>query len=210
MGYQKNDLVTVRIEDMGQNGEGIGKADGYTLFVKDTVIGDSGRGEDCQGKKKLRVWQADEDCGAFRETAWYPVCPIARQCGGCQLQMLDYGEQLRFKEDKVRNDLMRIGGFEDVPMEPIIGMEQPFRYRNKAQFPGGMRQRRKSSGRILCRAYPYDHPLQGLRAGSRGEPERFWPGFWAGWRKISIPAYDEMSGRRAGAACADPVWIYDR
>ena len=58
-----------------------------------------------------------------------PRCPVARQCGGCQLQMLDYREQLRYKENKVKNDLQRIGGFENPPMEPIIGMEDPWRYR---------------------------------------------------------------------------------
>ena len=64
-----------------------------------------------------------------------PVCPIARPCGGCQLQMMDYQEQLRFKQKKIEDNLQRIGGFGELPMEPIIGMKHPFRYRNKAQFP---------------------------------------------------------------------------
>ena len=66
-----------------------------------------------------------------------PLCPYAKQCGGCQIQMMSYEEQLRFKENKVRNNLKRIGGFEEIPMEPILGMKNPFYYRNKAQFPVG-------------------------------------------------------------------------
>ena len=64
-------------------------------------------------------------------------CPVARACGGCQMQELSYAEQLKFKEKKVYNHLKRIGGLENIPMEPIIGMEHPWRYRNKAQFPIG-------------------------------------------------------------------------
>ena len=82
-----------------------------------------------------------------------PRCPKARACGGCQLQELSYEEQLKFKENKVYNHLRRIGGLEHlyrsqdreraagdpdaVVMEPIIGMEHPWRYRNKAQYPIG-------------------------------------------------------------------------
>ena len=70
-----------------------------------------------------------------------PPCPFHRQCGGCQIQALSYEKQLAFKQQKVKNNLMRIGGFEegllDRIMEPIIGMEEPWRYRNKAQYPVG-------------------------------------------------------------------------
>ena len=74
---------------------------------------------------------------------------ICRQCGGCQIQAMRYSAQLRFKEAKVRNNLIRIGKFEHPPMEPIISMEEPFRYRNKAQFPVGM----SKDGRIIAGFY---------------------------------------------------------
>ena len=69
-----------------------------------------------------------------------PRCPVARQCGGCQLQAMSYEEQLKFKERKVKNHLLRIGKFreDEIHMLPIMGMEEPWRYRNKAQFPFGM------------------------------------------------------------------------
>ena len=136
MEYKKNDLATVTITDMGHDGEGIGKIDGYTLFIKDTVIGDTAEVKIMKAKKNyayarlMRLITPSD-----RRTD--PVCPYARQCGGCQIQELKYEEQLRFKEEKIRENLTRIGGFSEVPMEPIIGMENPYHYRNKAQFPVG-------------------------------------------------------------------------
>ena len=78
-----------------------------------------------------------------------PECAFARQCGGCQLQALSYEKQLEFKAGKVKGHLERIGGFTDIPMEEILGMEQPFHYRNKAQFPVG----KSKDGRIITGFY---------------------------------------------------------
>lgn len=141
--YKKNDEVTLIITDMGNDGEGIGKADGYTVFVKDAVIGDHIRAKIIKAKKSYgygRLMEILEPSPFRRETK----CPIARQCGGCQLQALTYEKQLEFKEKKVRDHLERIGGFTQIPMEPIIGMEEPYYYRNKAQFPVGKTKKRKS------------------------------------------------------------------
>src|SRR5699024_11414420 len=78
-----------------------------------------------------------------------PLCPSARQCGGCQLQALSYEQQLTFKEKKIRGSLERIGGFTHIPMEPIMGMEDPWHYRNKAQFPVG----RNRAGKLVTGFY---------------------------------------------------------
>ncbi|MDD3617724.1 MAG: 23S rRNA (uracil(1939)-C(5))-methyltransferase RlmD [Lachnospiraceae bacterium] len=134
--YKKNDVVELLIEDMSHEGSGIGKADGYTIFVKDAVIGD---------KVEVKIIKAKKNYGYGRlmkiiqPSSWRvePVCPYAKQCGGCQIQMLDYTKQLEFKENMIRNNLKRIGGFEEIPFEAMLGMEEPFRYRNKAQFPVG-------------------------------------------------------------------------
>ncbi len=136
MEFKKNDLVTVKIEDMGHDGEGIGKAEGYTLFIKDTVIGDVVEAKIMKMKKNygyarlVRVLEASKD-------RTEPKCSVARACGGCQLQFLTYEKQLEFKKNKVVGNLERIGGFSDIPVEKVIGMENPWRYRNKAQFPVG-------------------------------------------------------------------------
>ncbi len=138
---KKNDMVTLRIEDIGIDGEGIGKAEGFTLFVKDAVVGDVVEAKVMKMKKNYgyaRLMKIITPSEKRKEA----VCAVARQCGGCQIQELDYKEQLRFKERKVRNNLERIGGFSgerlDQVMEPICGMKEPFHYRNKAQYPIGM------------------------------------------------------------------------
>lgn len=137
---QKNDVVTVKIEDIGVGGEGIGKIDGYTLFIKDTVIGDVVEASIMKAKKNYgyaRMTRLLTPSGERVE----PECPVARQCGGCQIQAMSYQEQLRFKERKVKSNLERLGGFSpelvEAVFDPICGMDEPFRYRNKAQFPIG-------------------------------------------------------------------------
>ena len=145
---RKDDLITVTIEDLSSEGLGVGHYDGMAFFIKDTVIGDVAEAKIMKLKKTYgyarltRLITPSPDRIAAR-------CPVARQCGGCQIQAMSYPAQLRFKEAKVRNNLVRIGKFEHPPMEPIIGMEEPFRYRNKAQFPVGM----SKDGRIIAGFY---------------------------------------------------------
>ena len=148
MEIKKNDKFIITIEDMSEDGAGIGKLDGYIWFVKDALIGDVIEASAMKMKKNygfarlVRVIEAAPGRVAAK-------CPVARACGGCQMQELSYEEQLKFKEKKVYNHLKRIGGMEQlclpgeaggadaIVMEPIIGMEEPWRYRNKAQFPIG-------------------------------------------------------------------------
>ena len=140
MKFQKNELFVVEIEDIGNDGEGIGKADGFTLFVKDAVVGDTVEARIVKVKKNYAYARLEKVLkpSPFRVEA---KCACHRQCGGCQLQTLSYEKQLEFKDRKIRDSLTRIGGFApeyvDSHMEPIVGMEEPFRYRNKAQYPVG-------------------------------------------------------------------------
>ena len=140
MNYQKNQLVTIKIEDIGADGEGIGKIDGFPLFVKDAVPGDLVEVKIVKAKKNYAFARLEKILEPSPDRT-DPPCPFHRQCGGCQIQALSYEKQLAFKQQKVKNSLMRIGGFEegllDRIMEPIIGMEEPWRYRNKAQYPVG-------------------------------------------------------------------------
>ena len=137
---QKNQTVITEITDIGVNGEGIGKVDGYTLFIKDAVIGDQVEVKVTKTRKNygyarlMKILSPSPDRVNAR-------CAFARQCGGCQIQEMSYEKQLEFKARKVRGNLERIGGFPpellDRVMEPAVGMDQPFGYRNKAQFPFG-------------------------------------------------------------------------
>lgn len=140
MEFQKNEITTVKIDDIGAEGEGIGKVDGFTLFVKDAVVGDLVEARIVKVKKNYAYARVEKVVtpSPFRVE---PKCAYHRQCGGCQLQALSYEKQLKFKQDKIRNNLIRLGGFDkavvDGKMEPIIGMEEPWHYRNKAQYPVG-------------------------------------------------------------------------
>ena len=136
---EKNQEFTVSIEDMSEDGAGIGKLDGYIWFIKDAVIGDVVRARAMKMKKNYGFARLMEILTPS-EARVEPKCPVARQCGGCQLQAMSYEEQLKFKERKVKNHLLRIGKFKEneIHMLPIMGMKEPWRYRNKAQFPFGL------------------------------------------------------------------------
>ena len=120
---------------MGQNGVGIGKHDGFTVFVDGALLGETVDVKITKSKKKY----AEGVISKVKEKSPHRVervCnPKYSQCGGCQIQELDYKKQLELKTNIVREDLRRIGGLEDVEVLDAIGMENPFRYRNKAQFP---------------------------------------------------------------------------
>lgn len=140
----KNQEFTVRIEDFGKNGEGIGRAEGYTLFIKDAVPGDHARVGITKAGKSFgyaRLIEVQEPSHDRCE----PACRAARRCGGCQLMAVRYEAQLAFKQKKVEDALRRLGGLE-IPVLPIIGAEHTLRYRNKAQYPVGMKNGRAAAG----------------------------------------------------------------
>ena len=150
--YTKDELLEIKITDMGSDGEGIGKVDGYTLFVKDAVIGDTVLVKIMKAKKNYAYAHLEKVItpSPFRVE---PKCPYAKPCGGCTLQALDYGRQLELKASKVANNIIRIGGFDADYVrsieEPIVGMDEPYHYRGKAQFPFG----RDKNGKIVTGFY---------------------------------------------------------
>lgn len=147
MEFKKNDICQVTIEDIGTDGEGIGKIDGFTLFIKDAVLGDTIEAKIMKAKKNYAYAKLEKVItpSPFRVQ---PKCQFHKQCGGCQIQAMDYVKQLEFKNNKVRNNLIRIGGLDaeyvDSIMETPVGMEIPFYYRNKAQFPFGKNKEGKT------------------------------------------------------------------
>lgn len=193
MEYRKNDMVTLDIVDCGTNGEGIGKADGFTVFVKDAVIGDQVTAKIMKAKKNYGYGRLMEILKPSPDRV-EPICPSARQCGGCQLQALSYEKQLAFKAEKVRGHLERIGGFSDLPMEPIIGMDDPFHYRNKAQFPVG----KNKEGHIITGFYAgRTHSIIENRDCALGVPENqeILNRVVSYMEKYHIEPYDETTGK---------------
>ena len=149
---KKNDIVSLTVTDMAEGGEGIGRAGGYPLFVKDAVVGDTVEAAVTKTGKSYGYGRILNILTPSPDRA-EPRCPVAAPCGGCQLQALSYPAQLAFKENKVRQHLIRLGSFDEGLIarisEPIIGAESPFGYRNKAQIPFGTDR----DGRIIAGYY---------------------------------------------------------
>lgn len=194
---QKNDMIELEITDMGVGGEGIGKAQGLTFFVKDAVIGDVITARITKLKKTYGYARVEQLIRPS-ELRCEPRCPQHRRCGGCQIQAMSYEAQLSFKQNKVRGNLIRLGGFAadfvDRVMEPIVGMEEPYRYRNKAQFPIGTdRDGRPVAGFYAARTHsiiPVEDCLLGVE-----ENQVILDAVLDYMRACGVSAYDETTGK---------------
>lgn len=194
---QKNDIIELEITDMGVGGEGIGKADGLTFFVKDAIIGDTIRARVTKLKKTYGYARVEELVKPS-ELRCEPRCPQHRRCGGCQIQAMAPEAQLAFKQEKVRGNLIRLGGFAadfiDGVMEPIVGMDEPYRYRNKAQFPIGTdRKGNPVAGFYAARTHsiiPVTDCLLGV-----DENRTILEKVLAYMKENGVSAYDEITGK---------------
>ena len=218
MTMNRNEIIKVEIEDFTKDGEGIGHADGYTLFVKDAVIGDVVLAR-ITGPKKGYAYARVEEIISPSQDRIEGRCPEARRCGGCRLQEYRYEKQLEFKRRLVENALRRIGGFEivdaagDVPgdrtadkpvkytgrvgIQSVIGMETPWRYRNKAQYPVASVRTEEGSVRTEAGFYAgRTHSLIPVRdcvlTGQANQ--RILSEILIFMERNHIPAYDEKSG----------------
>jgi len=132
---QKNSIYSIKIEDLGHAGEGVGKIEGFTVFVDGGIPGD-------YLKIKLKTLKKNYGIGRIIEILQpsndrvTPICPLANTCGGCQIMQMDYEAQLDIKRKRVKDILERIGKIQTT-VHPTIGMDNPYEYRNKAQFPVG-------------------------------------------------------------------------
>ena len=145
---RKNEEISLTIHDLHANGQGVGKGEtGITVFVPEALPGDMLRVKILKVKKHyaygkiIEVIKPSAERLPKRDSR---ICKVAGQCGGCQFQRFDYPAQLTFKEKLVKDALTRIGNCEAPPMASILGMDKPYHYRNKAQFPVG---REKGKGR---------------------------------------------------------------
>ncbi len=193
----KNQIVTITIEDIGNDGEGIGKYEGYTLFVKGAVPGDVAKVKVLKAKKTYGYAKVEELVMPSPDRV-APKCPVAGKCGGCQLQHISYERQLEYKSDKVKNCLSRIGGIPmdelEQMMEPIVGMEEPYYYRNKAQYPVGVNK----EGQPVMGFYAgHSHNIIDCTDCAIQEPVNavVLPVIKAFMEEKKISAYDEESGK---------------
>lgn len=193
----KNEIFKVKITDMSDEGAGIGKTeDGFTWFIKNTVIGDTVEALAMKVKKNYGFGRLVKIIEPSPERV-EPFCRIAGRCGGCQLQAMSYEAQFAFKKRKVLNNLSRIGGF-DIPEEELeilpADKDKLLRYRNKAQFPIG----RNKEGQVTAGFYAgRTHSIIPCDDCLLGVPEnKCILEYVLSWMKrYKIEPYDEATGK---------------
>ena len=193
----KGDILDLRIENMGSGGEGIAKIGGFPVFIKDSVPGDLCRVKIVKVKKNLAYGRMLEVLLPSKDRV-SEKCPLAKSCGGCSMQAVSYERQLKFKYERVCDCLKRIGGVPEEILdragEGTVGMEEPFRYRNKAQYPIGMdRDGNVVAGFYAARSHDIVPVSDCLLL-----PEQFGDilsGFLDFMRLNGVSAYDEASGK---------------
>lgn len=142
---QKNSTYTITIQSLGHSGEGVGRYKDFTVFVPYALPGETVEVYIEEVKKnyaKGRLVTITTPSPARTE----PACPIYLQCGGCQLQHMDYPQQLKAKRQTVVDAVQRIGKLEKVEIHATLGAETPWYYRNKMQFPVGMEKQQVVMG----------------------------------------------------------------
>ncbi len=133
---ENNKVYEIKIDDMGHSGEGVGKIEGFTVFVEGGLPEDLLKIKITQVKKNYAIGKLLEVIAPAPSRIAAP-CPIAHRCGGCQIMHMDYLAQLKIKEKRVAETIKRIGKLEPI-IHTTLGMEKPYEYRNKAQFPVGL------------------------------------------------------------------------
>lgn len=142
---QAGRTYTFPIDGLGHSGEGVGRCDGFTVFVPHALPGETVTTEITEVRTNFARGRLQQIETANPQRV-APPCPVYESCGGCQLQHLSYAGQLEAKRQSVRDALDRIGKLTAVPVQPVLGMELPWRYRNKAQFPVGWQGRQVVTG----------------------------------------------------------------
>ncbi|MBN1321440.1 MAG: 23S rRNA (uracil(1939)-C(5))-methyltransferase RlmD [Thermoleophilia bacterium] len=189
---QRNQLIDLTVTGLAFGGKGIARVDDFVVFVSGAVPGDVVRARVTKNKKRYAEARAEELLTASPDRR--PArCPSFGSCGGCVWQNLDYGVQLRYKSDQVRESLEHLGGLRDFELLPIVGMADPWRYRNRADFSVGM----TGEGAIVGFRPPgrWDsvlplsecHLLAPVIEGARGTVE-------AWLRENGLPGWDPRTG----------------
>jgi 23S rRNA (uracil1939-C5)-methyltransferase len=130
---RRGDVLELTIDDLAFGGEGVGRVNGYVMFVRGATPGDRLRVKvtETRGRYGRAVIEAVETASAERVP---PPCPYFGRCGGCRLQHIEYSAQLAFKEKQVRDCLERLGAAADFELRPFLPAPEPYGYRNKMEF----------------------------------------------------------------------------
>ncbi len=190
--HNKNDDVELHVDAMNHEGMGVARLDGMAVFVQGALPGERVTArliKVASSYAVARVQTFEEASPERRE----PFCPVFKRCGGCSLQHMSYPETLRFKRQVVQDSLARIGGLADVAVTPVLGMDHPFKYRNKARYPVGHTGKRPIAGFYARRS----HELVDASACGITHPstEKVRAAVLAWAEAHQVPVYDETSGK---------------
>ena len=133
---KKNETITLTFEDLTHEGSGVGKVEGYPIFVPHGLPGEEAEVKVIKVNKRFGYGKLLDIKKASPERVT-PPCNVFYKCGGCQLQHMSYDMQLTMKRDQVKNVMQKVAHLDHVPVHPVLGMEDPWRYRNKIQIPVG-------------------------------------------------------------------------
>ena len=219
MDIKKNDEFEIKITDLGNEGEGIGRFCGMPFFIKGAIPGDTVLAGVTKMKKTYGYARIVKLLEPSPDRV-VPACPIAGRCGGCQLQHMSYAAQMKHKQDKVLNDLVRLGGIAkdsfvfpagtdiradendraadgQISFYPIIGMDEPYHYRNKGQFPVGT----SKDGSIISGFYAgHTHSIIDTESCILQHPitDLLMAGVKEYMREAGVSAYDEEAAAEKG------------
>ena len=169
---------------------------GFAIFVKDAVPGDTIEVTVTKVTTRYAYGHLDRILEPSPSRV-EPRCPIAKTCGGCQIQALDYAKQLAFKQKKVRENLIRIGSFApeeiDAVLHPIVGMEEPWHYRNKEQVP----VQQGKYGPVTGFYASHSHTVIPMTDCLIGSPKnkQILETVLSWMQAYNVPAYDEETGK---------------
>ncbi|MCB2293436.1 23S rRNA (uracil(1939)-C(5))-methyltransferase RlmD [Clostridium algoriphilum] len=149
---EKNMDYIMTIDNMGYEGEGVGKIDNFTVFVAGAIVGEKVQIKIVKVSKKFAFGKLLEVIDPSKSRV-EPVCSIYKNCGGCNIQHIDYKAQLDFKTNRVVQVINRIGKLDDVIVHPTLGMESPYNYRNKVQLPASNKNTEVKIGFYAARSH---------------------------------------------------------
>lgn len=155
---EKNDVLEATVVAQGNGGEGVLRVEEYPLFIPGALPGEKVRARVVRVNRGHGFARLDEVLVPSPDRQ-VPPCPYFGRCGGCDLQHQTYQAQLRFKTERVRDCFARIGAMPEAPVSPVLGMAEPWRYRNKVQMPIG-----REDGRIRVGFYKgHSHEIIDIR-----------------------------------------------
>ena len=189
--WKKNSLHTLHIDSYTAQGFGVARLDGRVVFIPGTIRGEDWKIQLLKVQKNI-AWGRGVELLTPSPQRVEPDCPISGKCGGCQYRHMTYEEELRAKWDRVNDALRRLGGL-NLELPPVLGAENPLRYRNKVQLPVAQGKHGLSIGYFRPRSHDVldveDCSLQPMAVTRLRGAFKAWMTEW------SVPAYDESTGQ---------------